>query len=441
MGNQEIVHSSSFNPKKANPMSCRGDQIHAASGAKFIIHPVLRLYGAHTWTLELNYHSLLLQEGVLGIAWTHNYEMRVEASDDGSLTVWWNTGRCNRFDKQESDVYRSFDAAVRFDELSVGEDGTYRLWCRETRETYLFHADGKLTRHINTLGLAFLASYDAAGQLTSLTDEVSGSKLVFSYGEDGLLRQVSDGARCVKFSYDERRHLVQFTDPIGIVSELAYTEEGRILSLHVAGELKYRNAYDEQARIIAQTDASGRTSSFMYDTAYIPGYVVTVFTDRTGAQHILIHDERYLLIAAHSPDDSEIEYTYNEDGQMTSRTNLAQETDYFAYDEEGRLIKRTDPRGNAYTYTYGERHQLLSETDPEGGLPLTPTTRRGDLFESATRTEARRSSNTMLWDNAQAIPTLPAASSIINMMIAAVRALTRMRKGASQPSTMTGSDV
>ncbi|WP_246329222.1 hypothetical protein [Brevibacillus halotolerans] len=52
------------NPKSANEKSCLRDPIHAGSGAQFIIHPTLKLYGAETWTFELHYNSMLLQQGV-----------------------------------------------------------------------------------------------------------------------------------------------------------------------------------------------------------------------------------------------------------------------------------------------------------------------------------------------------------------------------------------
>ncbi|BAH45438.1 hypothetical protein BBR47_44610 [Brevibacillus brevis NBRC 100599] len=82
------------NIKKAKLKSCLRDPIHGGTGAQFIVHPALKLYGAETWTFELHYNSLLLQEGALGKAWTHNYEMRLEFLDETreEITVWWNAG-------------------------------------------------------------------------------------------------------------------------------------------------------------------------------------------------------------------------------------------------------------------------------------------------------------------------------------------------------------
>lgn len=56
------------NIKKAKLKSCLRDPIHGGTGAQFIVHPALKLYGAETWTFELHYNSLLLQEGALGKA-------------------------------------------------------------------------------------------------------------------------------------------------------------------------------------------------------------------------------------------------------------------------------------------------------------------------------------------------------------------------------------
>lgn len=149
------------NIKQAKLKSCLRDPIHGGTGAQFIVHPALKLYGAETWTFELHYNSLLLQEGALGKAWTHNYKMRLEFLDETreEITVWWNAGRANTFTRVQDGLYRSSDADVFFDELRERQDG-YTLWVKETRETYDFARNGQALRHTVAAAMSLLFSYD-----------------------------------------------------------------------------------------------------------------------------------------------------------------------------------------------------------------------------------------------------------------------------------------
>ncbi|RAP26302.1 hypothetical protein C2W64_01977 [Brevibacillus laterosporus] len=184
----------------ANKKSCVGDPIHAGSGAQFIIHPTLKLYGAETWTFELHYNSLLLQQGVLGKAWTHNYEMHadIERIDQGEITIWWNTGRRNVFMQTEADrtLYRSTDVDMMFYELLQTGNG-YELYSRNTRETYFFKRNGQLSKQTNALGQSLAFIYDSSHRLVNMRDAITGHSLSLQYGQDGLLYRIYDASRSV----------------------------------------------------------------------------------------------------------------------------------------------------------------------------------------------------------------------------------------------------
>nr|WP_246329010.1 RHS repeat-associated core domain-containing protein [Brevibacillus halotolerans] len=373
------------NPKKANEKSCVDDPIHAGSGSQFIIHPTLKLYGAETWVFELHYNSMLLQQGVLGKAWTHNYEMHadMEHIDQGEITIWWNTGRRNVFKQTgaENLLFRSADVDMMFYELRQFENG-FELFNRNTRETYYFKRNGQISKQTNALGQALTFVHDSSNRLVKMTDAITGRSLSLTYGQDGLLYSVYDASRSVQFDYNESRRLSQFVDPNGTISELTYTEQGQIESLTVDGILQYRNTYDYEGRVIAQTNALGLASTFTYDTESIPGSTITTFTDRLGATEVMIHDERMLLVEKQERDGSRVTYEYNDRGQMIAET-VGKETTTYEYDPRGNLIQVVDPLENPTSYVYSEDDLLLSETNAEGGITSYTYDERGRLVSIA----------------------------------------------------------
>ncbi|WP_254612969.1 RHS repeat-associated core domain-containing protein [Brevibacillus sp. HB1.1] len=358
-----------MNVKKVKPKSCIKDPVHGGTGAQFIVHPALKLYGAETWTFELHYNSLLLQEGALGKAWTHNYEMRLQFLDETreEITVWWNAGRANTFTRVQDGLYRSSDADVFFDELRERQDG-YTLWVKETRETYDFARNGQALRHTVAAGMSLLFSYDQHGRLNRLTEERSRQAFSLEYGADGLVSALSDGTRSLRFSYDAERRMTRYTNPNGVVTDLSYTGNDQLESLASDGVIVYTNTFDEEGRIICQTDAAGIPSYIHYDTESRPGMMVTTFTDGNGHVEIMIHDDNGQLLEKTEKDGTLTKYTYNEWGQTTSETNGAGETTTYTYDSRGNLVKETDPLGNTTTYTYNEKDLMTAEEDAEGGV-------------------------------------------------------------------------
>ncbi|RFB33046.1 toxin C-terminal domain-containing protein [Brevibacillus sp. VP] len=379
--------------QKANKKSCIGDPIHAGCGAQFIIHPTLKLYGAETWTFELHYNSLLLQQGVLGKAWTHNYEMHadIERIDQGEITIWWNTGRRNVFMQMEAEnpLFSSEDVDMMFYELRRLENG-FELFNRNTRETYYFKRNGQVSKQTNALGQALTFIHDSSNRLVKMTDVITGRSLSLTYGQDGLLYSVYDASRSVQFDYNESRRLSQFIDPNGTVSELIYTDQGQIESLTVNGIMQYQNTYDHEGRVIAQTNALGLASHFSYDTQSMPGSMITTFTDSLGVTEVLVHDERMLLLEKQEKDGSRVSYEYNDRGQMIAETVGKGETTTYQYDERGNLIQVVDPLGNQTSYVYSENDLLLSEINAEGGITSYTYDERERLV-SITRSDESRS--------------------------------------------------
>ncbi|MGG0824579.1 pre-toxin TG domain-containing protein [Paenibacillus turicensis] len=389
-------------PKKTEQKCMNGDPVHVGTGQQFMIHSALKLYGAATWDLQLFYNSNLLQKSELGLAWTHNYAMRldfgngqqvnqeaeldpnrmdtgenfnqktdVDSPDKSSMpseaiTVWWTAGRRNVFTRQEDGVYRSMDTDVLLDELTPVGEG-YELKLGSTRERYYFNENGILQRHVNRVGMALQATHDEQGILQSLQDELSGRALQFKYNQ-GLLAQVIDGHRQISFAYDEAGWLAELTDTENLVTSFTCDEAGRILTMSTNGKRDFTNVFDAFHRIVKQIDGKDSITTFEYDAHSRPGYFLTTVTNRAGEVEHHVYNDRHLLLEISGEEGVLHRYTYNERGQKLTESNALGETICYTYDEKGQLISFQDALGQATTYMYDNKGLLIEEQNALGAV-------------------------------------------------------------------------
>jgi RHS repeat-associated protein len=414
------------NPADTEPKCMNGDPVHVGTGQQFMIHSALKLYGAATWDLQLFYNSNLLQKSELGLAWTHNYAMRldfghaqevtqegdhdtslseghmedvvevnsveaedvdadavqvdadaveVQSQDDvqipsihpsEAITVWWTAGRRNVFTRQEDGVYRSMDTDVLLDELTPVAEG-YELRLGSTRERYYFNDSGILQRHVNQVGMALQATHDEHGVLQSLRDVLSGRALQFKY-DQGLLTGVIDGHRQISFAYDEAGWLAELTDTENLVTSFTCDEAGRILTMSTNGKRDFTNVFDAFHRIVKQIDSKDSVTIFEYDAHSRPGYFLTTVTNRAGEVEHHVYNERHLLLEISGEEGVLHRYTYNERGQKLTESNALGETICYTYDEKGQLISFQDALGQATTYMYDNRGLLIEEQNALGAV-------------------------------------------------------------------------
>ncbi|MEW4372919.1 pre-toxin TG domain-containing protein, partial [Paenibacillus kandeliae] len=375
---------------KSNIKSCAVDPIHMATGHQFIDHDALSLYGAAVWPFRMLYHSGRLQQGALGKAWTHNYVVRLEIEDAAEqqqpaqeqsenqrtfkqdiqpswITVHYTEGRRSVFHLQPSGVYRSKDLDVRQDELQSTEQG-YVLTSRQPREVHTFDSEGRLIRVTNAEQLSLELTYDDEGLLTHLTDEITRRQFTLTYDEQHRVTSVRDAGRVIRMEYDDRGCFVRFTDATGIETKFTNDEYGRLISLTQDGITKFTNTFDDQHRIIGQSDASGHMSWLHYDLDSRPGQIVTILINRLGDQRMVVHNEQLQLLEVQEEDAHRTSYTYHENGQQASVTNALGETIRYEYDEHGQLIREIDPLEHVTEYSYTPDHLLSQIVDAEGSV-------------------------------------------------------------------------
>ncbi|MHB2026909.1 MAG: RHS repeat-associated core domain-containing protein [Elusimicrobiota bacterium] len=255
-------------------------------------------------------------------------------------------------------------------------------------------------------------SYDAAGNMLSVSDYNS-SKLAMTYDADNRVTQAAetlpsgfsaainytydaDGNRTsmttpwgtFSYSYDADNRLVSLTNPEGNRFAFAYDADGRRTSLTYPNGIKTTYGYDaasELTQILHLNTATGQPAAFA-NYAYDADGNRTGMTDMVGANNYA-YDALNRLTAALHPTQSALPvqsesfaydavgnrtsdaqitgYQYNAANELTSNSSFT-----YTYDNNGNLITKTDAANNRTTYGYDSENELTSISLP-GGITAT----------------------------------------------------------------------
>ncbi|WP_078429744.1 choice-of-anchor L domain-containing protein [Alkalihalobacterium alkalinitrilicum] len=364
------------------------DPIDSATGAQVLYETLLTVNGAFPLTFDVLYNSLLLDEGMMGTGWTNNYEMSIQESEGGIVNILWDSNRINTFVEMDSGGYTSPDEALKHYNLTKNNDGSFTLE-HNNGEKYEFNADGQLVQKYNSYQQVLNYSYNESGQLTSVTEPISGQQLHFSYNNAGLLTTVADNVgREVKFNYDEEELLVAKVDPEQNSIAFTYNEVRQIVTATDSnGKQIFSNTFDEAGRVIAQKDSKNQQGQFEYDEDMEEGRLVTTFTDRKGNQTIFTYNNLYQLLSrtdelgntkrfeydSHGNKVKEIDeggnlttFSYDDRGNVTSITDALGRTTKMTYDARNNLLSVENAKGDKHSFSYNERNQVTKVTDPQG---------------------------------------------------------------------------
>ena len=173
--------------------------------------------------------------------------------------------------------------------------------------------------------------YDTAGNLVSVTNEL---------GHTTRITKLDAGGRPLSV-----------TDPNGVVSNLNYDARGRL------------------TRVIANPGAGQAKTIIAYDAV---GQVTRV-TAPDGSYLTYVWNDARRLTAVVNNAGERIDYTYNDNGDVTSRT-VKSATGAIArqqsalFDELGRLMRSIGAAGQQTLFRYDRTDNLTQVQDPRGGL-------------------------------------------------------------------------
>ncbi len=235
--------------------------------------------------------------------------------------------------------------------------------------------EGRITRITDPLGKSLVYSYDANGDLASVTDRESHSTR-FGYLEEPAhhLETIDDplGRRPIRNEYDPGGRLVAHVDAFGKRIEYAHDLLGRQEVVTDRTGAQRVLEYDERGNVLRETDPQGRvvvrtfdlrnnrlTETEPYDPAQPPSPIPTTRYAYDGQDNLLSTTDAL----GHATS-----YTYNATRQVLTTKDARDKTTSNTYDPKGNLLTTTDALGNLTTYSYDARGNVLTQTATVGGI-------------------------------------------------------------------------
>lgn len=345
------------------------EPIDSATGAHVLDRNIFTLNGARDLSFDIHYNSLLINSGSMGRAWTHDYGAFLELLDASTIKIHWSPNRANTFIDNGQNHYTCSDQSMKHVILNKNQDGSYTL-TRNDQSQYLFNPSGALTELKNSHGQALNLTYNGTNRLEKITEPISGQTITFSYNADSLISTITDtSGKKVYLTYDSSQNLTGITDASGKTTTYAYDVSGQVLTgTNAEGVQFFSNTYDDNGRVVAQFDGieGHLNGTFSYDESTQPGNLLTTYTNREGKTSKYIYDSKYNLISYTDELNNITSYTYDGDGNCTSKTYADGTTIHYSHDTLGNILTVTDPAGHITTMTYDGKNNLLTSENSEG---------------------------------------------------------------------------
>ncbi|KYF69666.1 RHS repeat-associated core domain-containing protein [Sorangium cellulosum] len=206
-----------------------------------------------------------------------------------------------------------------------------------------YNAAGHLTSRTDELGGTTLYELDDRGQLTRLTDP-KGRSTFIARGAYGLPVEIVDPAGGVtRIERDQRGNPELVVDPTGAITSYRHDERGLIKEIINSHGHSTRFDYDAHGNMTAAFESSGAITRFGYDAL---GRRTSV-TDPLGAVVRFAYSGRGDHVA-----------TYDELGGVTR----------YAYDGEAKMTQVTWPSGRVRSFRWGGYNKLCEIVDEAGGV-------------------------------------------------------------------------
>ncbi|MBM0140223.1 RHS repeat protein [Pseudomonas cannabina pv. alisalensis] len=332
--------------------SCVGNPINVAVGNKFQVETDYQFANAGGMSFVRSYNSLER-------LWRHSYSTFIRFAE-GGLSLVHADGRETFFNVVGGVAISAAGEAgslVRFDDVWV-----YRT---PNREAFTFDSTGRLVEWINPNSLKLTLAY-------------VGSQVIVT----------SDAGQILRFVEDSRHQPLSLTAP-DVSVDYIYDGNNNLASL-----TRIRSSVTEQRR-------------FFYDDTRNVG-LLTGITDERGVRFATwsYDDKGRAISSQHSDGAGLTRIAYNSDGSSTVTNELGKSTVYryqqiggvkrvtaiegelsancpasnssYSYDEKGQMLTKTDAKGLITTYAYNDRGLEISRTEASGTTLARITTTEWD---------------------------------------------------------------
>lgn len=348
-------------------------------------------------SVDRTYNSRSTDSGMFGYGWSSNLDQHLIFATDEMVLYRDEDGTKHFFSKNTSGGYDSPGGVYL--ELVKNTDGTFKLIDKDQAFS-TFNSTGKLVAETDTNNNKTTYGYTGS-QLTSISDP-SGRKTTIAYGTNGKVSSIVDSAnreykytystsgdligfsktdvnrvvtQSTAYGYDTQHQMTSYTDEKGKKLTMTYNADKRLVKYEqpvtLNGSLQtnyFTMSYDTTTGVTTLTDVRGVKTEYTHN-AY--GNVIKVISDVGGLNYTRTfnYDDQNNIIeekdenANKSGSTATYDYTYDEDGNLTSYTNTLDEQEQIKYDANNNPIEFTDAKGNVSTEEYDANNNNVASTD------------------------------------------------------------------------------
>lgn len=365
-----------------------------------------------TFSFTRNYTSPDAEAGSLGPAWTHPYQAAATVYLNGDVRVRAEDGQRGLFVSQPDG---SFATPAGLTSTLTRTGGEYTLKSLDESRV-LFDTAGRLIGMLDRTGQGLSFTYtgsdmtgitDAEGKQVTLTYDATSHALAgiqlpdgrmvgYSYLPDGRLSGVTDlRGGATTYTYDAAGRLDGVRDQLNHWTvRVVYDAAGRVVEKRDALENLTTYAWNEATTTHTRTDPRGGAWQEVYF-----GNVLIRRVDPLGNTTTYGYDTQNNLIATTDARGNTTHMSYDIRGNMLMRMppGSTYAAEAWTYDTSNRPLTYTNGRGHTTTYAYHANGDLWKQTDAKGGIAEFTYTADGQV---ATAKDARGNLTTNTYDPA-----------------------------------------
>ena len=252
--------------------------------------------------------------------------------------------------------------AREFSTLARNTDGTYTRTFKDGTKVN-FNAQGLQTSVVDRNANTTSYVYDGSGRLISVTDPV---ELVTTLAyTSARLQSITDPAgRKTLFQYDAAGNLIRIINPDASFMTYAYDGKGHITQAINERGHSTTYVYDFAGRFAQSTRPGGETRALV--SSKLRGLVDTAAGQGTPTNPAPIVTSSNASASLIDGRGNQSRFTLDSLGQVTSQTDALGQTTTTVRGANGLPTKITRPNGAVTTMTYDAKGNLLTSTDPIG---------------------------------------------------------------------------
>jgi RHS repeat-associated protein len=234
---------------------------------------------------------------------------RLSQTDAGGHTTTYATDAAGRITR----ITNALGHTRRQDYDAAGRPTAQRNEAGQTTLEVTYDLAGRLTQSRDGNGNTIAYGYGEGSAITPLSIQYPGFKRQLAYDARQRTTEIKDIlsdalSYSTKQSYDAKGNLTTLTDRNGKLTQLAYDGLGRLVQVTDPASGITRYTYDQRDNLIAVTDANGHTTQYTYDKVDRR----TAETRPLGQTQTYAYDEAGNLTRTQDAQGNRLDYTYND---------------------------------------------------------------------------------------------------------------------------------